>query len=125
MELRDAALMLAGAIGCGVAVVHGVLTQRLMVAPVARLTGDALSPPIRRLVPLLLHYSTVAWLVGGLALLAASRIASPGARLAIGALVGLSYIFAAAGNAWATRGRHPGWMLMALAVALTAYGVKQ
>ncbi len=33
MDWHDAALAMAGMIGAGVAVVHGVLTQRLMVRP--------------------------------------------------------------------------------------------
>jgi hypothetical protein len=37
-------------------------------------------------------------------------------------LVGATYLFGAAGNFWATRGRHPGWMLLALALVLIAFG---
>jgi len=35
-----------------------------------------------------------------------------------------SYLFAAIGNCWATRGRHPGWMLYAVALVLIVYGVR-
>jgi hypothetical protein len=45
------------------------------------------------------------------------------ARLATGLLVGSSYLFGALGNLWATRGRHPGWMLYAVALVLIVYGV--
>jgi len=43
--------------------------------------------------------------------------------LATGLLVGSSYLFGALGNLWATRGRHPGWMLYALALVLIVFGV--
>jgi hypothetical protein len=32
-------------------------------------------------------------------------------------------LFGALGNLWATRGRHPGWMLMAAALILIVFGV--
>ena len=118
-------LALAGLIGSGTAMVHGILTQRLMVRPIGAVLGGekSLSSPIRRLVPVLLHFSTFAWLVGGLALIAAAAKGGPDSKLATGMLVGSLYLFGAVGNAWATRGRHPGWMLMAVAVVLIGYGL--
>lgn len=113
-------LAAAGVIGSITAVIHGVLTQRHMVEPIGKaLAGNkAISGAVRRLVPVLLHVSTAAWFTGGLALIAAALWLEPGARLAVAALVGSLYIYAALGNLWATRGRHPGWVLMALAFAL-------
>jgi hypothetical protein len=122
MHWQDAALGLAGIIGSGVAVVHGVLVQRLMVRPIERLADGRLTAPVRRLVPPLLQFSTFNWLVGGVALIAAAIWFEPGARLATAFLVGSSYLFAAVGNSWATRGRHPGWMLMAAALFLIVLG---
>ena len=125
MTWQDGALALAGVIGGGTAVVHGILTQRLMVRPIAALfPGDRrISAPVRRLVPLLLHFSTAVWLAGGLVLIAASLWFDREARLATGLLVGGTYLFGAFGNLWGTRGRHPGWMLMAAAVVLIAIAV--
>ena len=118
------ALALAGIIGCGVALLHGVLTQRLVVRPVDALAVQARTPPvIRRLVAALLQFSTYNWFLGGLALLAAAAWLGPEARLAIALLVGSSYLFGAVGNCWATRGRHVGWMLYAVALGLMAFGV--
>ena len=71
---------------------------------------------IRRLVPALLHYSTVSWLAGGLALIAAALWAGPETKLVVGLGVGALFLYAALGNLWATRGGHPGWMLMAAAL---------
>jgi len=127
MNWQDAALGMAGVIGSCVAVVHGILTQRLMVRPLEALflADKRITAPIRRLVPLLLHFSTVSWFLGGLALIAASRWFESDARLATGLCVGGLYLYGALGNLWATRGRHPGWMLMAAALILIAFGVNK
>jgi hypothetical protein len=127
MNWQDAALAMAGVIGSCVAVVHGILTQRLMVRPIEALflADKRITAPIRRLVPLLLHFSTVSWFLGGLVLIAAARWFEPDARLATGLLVGGLYLFGALGNIWGTRGRHPGWMLLAAALVLIAFGVNK
>jgi hypothetical protein len=119
MNWHDAALGMAGVIGSGVAVVHGILTQRLMVGPFEQIADRRIAAPIRRMVPLLLQFSTF---VGGLALIVAANSFEQEARLATGLLVGSSYLFGALGNLWATRGRHPGWMLYAVALVLIVYG---
>ena len=125
MTWQDAALALAGVIGSSVAVFHGVLTQRLMVRPVEALfvADRRIAAPIRRLVPLLLQFSTFNWLFGGLVLIAAALWFEHDARLATGLLVGSSYLYGAVGNLWGTRGRHPGWMLMAVALVLIVLGI--
>jgi len=125
MNWQSAALGMAGLIGSSVAVVHGILTQRLMVRPIeAFLLADRrTSASIRRLVPLLLHFSTIVWFLGGLALIAAAIWFDREARLATGLFVGSTYLFGALGNLWGTRGRHPGWMLMAAALILIVFGV--
>lgn len=45
------------------------------------------------------------------------------ARLTMGFLVGSSYLFRDLINLWATRGRHVGWVLYAVAVLLILYGL--
>lgn len=127
MNWHNAALIVAGVIGSCVAVVHGILTQRLMVGPFQEmsLADKRISAPIRRLVPLLLHFSTVSWFLGGFALIAAAIWFRHDAKLATGLFVGSLYLFGAVGNLWGTRGRHPGWMLMAAALVLIAFGVTQ
>lgn len=123
MDLHDMALIAAGAIGSGVAVIHGVLTQRFITRPLVRLAGkERLPGSIVRMVPALLHFSTLVWLLGGLALVAAALWFEPGAKLATVAFVGVCYLFGTLGNLWATRGRHPGWMLLGAAVVLIVFG---
>jgi hypothetical protein len=123
VDWHDAALATAGLVGSGAAVVHGVLTQRLMVRPFNELAAGRMGGAVRRLVPLLLHFSTFNWFVGGVALIVAAGALGTEARLATGLIVGSSYLVAALGNAWATRGRHPGWMLYAVALVLIGYGL--
>jgi hypothetical protein len=123
MEWHDAALAMAGVIGSGVAVVHGVLTQRLLVWPFQEVAATRIAPRRRQLVAILLQFSTFNWFVGGLALVAAACAFGWEARLATGLLVGSSYLFGALGNLWATRGRHPGWVLYGAALLLIAYGL--
>jgi hypothetical protein len=127
MNWQDAALAMAGVIGSGVAVVHGILVQRLMVKPFEEfaLADGRIGVSIRRLAPLLLHFSTISWFLGGLALIAAARWLEGDARLATGVFVGSLYLFGALGNLWGTRGLHPGWMLMTAALVLIAFGISK
>jgi hypothetical protein len=124
MVSHDIALIAAGAIGAGVAVVHGVLIERVAVKPILDISqGDKrLSAPARRLVRPLMHESTASWFLCGLVLIAAALWFDPSARLTTSLFAGAFYAYGALGNLWATRGRHPGWVLYAIAVALIGYG---
>lgn len=123
MPWQNLALELAGLIGAVVAIVHGVLVQRLIVRPFADVTAGSrkFSATVCRLVPPLIHFSTIVWFAGGVAL-ASATILGAQARLLVCLLVGATYLFGAIGNFWATRGRSPGWMLMVIALALIAFG---
>ena len=123
LDRYDIAFVIAGVIGSVSAIVHGVLTQRFMVRPIQELTATKLSRTIRRLVMVLLQFSAFAWLAGGIALIVAARSFGAEARFATGVLVGSLYAFATAGNLWATRGRHPGWVLFGVALLLIVYGL--
>jgi hypothetical protein len=126
MNWQDAALATAGVIGSGVALGHGYIVQRKMVGPIVELLADKrMAGSIKRLVPPLLHFSTVSWFLGGLALIVAARLSEQDARLAIGLCVGSLYLLGALGNLLGTRGRHPGWMLMTAALILIAIGVNK
>lgn len=120
MNWQNIALAMAGVIGGVTAVIHGVLVQRLVVRPIeASFLAEPRTPEvIRRLVPLLMQFSTFAWLLGAVALIVAARWFDPQARLVTALFVGSLYLFGAVGNFWANAGRHPGWMLMAAALAL-------
>ena len=125
MAWQDYALILAGVIGSATAIIHGVLMQRLMVRPIGlALAGTAAPPGVRRLVSPLLHLSTLAWLAGGLALIAVGSGWVPPLRTAAALAAGGFYLHAMVLNCWATRGRHPGWMLMAAALLLIVAGLR-
>jgi hypothetical protein len=123
MDLHDVSLALAGVIGGGVAVIHGVLTERLMVRRLRGEAGAQFPATIRRLMAGLLHFSTFNWFLGGLVLIVAAFAFQREAKLVAAVLVGSSYLFGAVGNLWATRGRHQGWVLMAVALLLIVYGI--
>ncbi len=123
MNRYDLAFVIAGLVGAIGAIVHGVLTQRFLVRPIQELTAAKLSRTLRRLVPVLLQFSAFMWLVGGVALIVAGFSIEGQARFATGLLVGISYLFAVIGNLWATRGRHPGWVVFGVALLLVIYGL--
>jgi len=124
MHRHDIALVIAGVIGSGSAVVHGVLTQRHIIKPLQGLAAARIGTVVQRLLAGLLQFSTFNWFVGGLALSVAAHVFGREARLATALLVGSSYLFAAVGNFWASRGRrHPGWLLYGTALGLIAYGL--
>jgi hypothetical protein len=124
MDWQTYALIAAGIIGSVTAIIHGALTQRFMVAPLDKIAADArVSGQFRRLNTALLHYSTASWLACGLALIAAALWLDASARLVTALFVGGHFLYGAIGNAWATRGRHPGWMLMAAATVLIAAAI--
>jgi hypothetical protein len=126
LNRHDIALMIAGVIGSSSAIVHGVLIQRHIIEPFQGLAAAQISTMLQRLVAVLLQFSTFNWFVGGIALLAAARFFGGEGRLATALLVGSSYLFAAVGNFWASRGRpHPGWLLYGTAVGLITYGLAQ
>lgn len=127
IQWQDTALSLAGLIGSSTAVIHGILTHRLMVRPIDGLLADhgSISSTIRRLVPLLMQYSTFSWFVGGIALIIAANGLGQEARGAVSLIVGFSYAYGGVANLRGTRGRHPGWMLMAAALVLIALGAHQ
>lgn len=123
IDWHDAAFVAAGAVTMATAVIHGRLLDPLVATPLLRTGGEGMRAGARRLVRPLLHVSTVDWMLCGIALIASGLwIDGPG-RVAVGALVCAQLLYATTCNAWATRGRHPGWMLMAAAVTLTAFGL--
>lgn len=123
MELHDAALLGAGLIGIGVAAVHAVLVDRLMIRPrqPRSLASPALSAIVGRLEAPLLHFTTFNWMLGGLVLAAAALRAEPAFKDAAGLLVASSYLYGAAINLYAVRRLHPGWVLYGIAVGLIAF----
>lgn len=114
-------LMAAGLIGAAIAIVHGLLMQRLMVRPI--LEQAKVTPATERLFPILLQFSTFCWFFGGLALMAAPLMPSKASIVTTAIFVGSFYVFGAVGNFVGTKGRHPGWVLLAISSVLIVIGL--
>jgi hypothetical protein len=115
--MRDLLLQYAGFAAIAVALIHGVLGETRIFA---RATIEP--PRLRTLIRLVWQAGTVAWIGGGVLLIAAPAMASEPARHWIIATFACVFAFAAAANAWATRGRHFGWMALSAVVALAVAG---
>lgn len=125
--MQDAALIAAGAIGALVAIVHSIIVRRRITAPLASALSDraGFPPSAARLTPILLDFSGFNWFLGGILLMSAPFWLGDEATFVAALVVGSSYLYAIIGNFWGTRGRHPGWALYAVALALLVYAVWQ
>jgi hypothetical protein len=115
--MRDLLLQVAGIATILVALIHGVLGETKVFAR-ARIEPERL----RTLIRLVWQTSTVAWIGGGVLLIVAPWMASEPARHWTVAVLACVFAFAAFANAWATRGRHVGWMAMTAVVAMALAG---
>jgi cobalamin synthase len=115
--MRDLLLQCSGLAAIAVALIHGVLGET---GVLARATIEPAR--LRTLIRLVWQAGTVAWIGGGVLLLAAPSMASEPARHWIVATLACVFAFAALANAWATRGRHFGWMALSVVVVLAVAG---
>ena len=115
--MRDLLLQVAGLAAIAVALIHGVLGETKVFA---RATIEP--PRLRTLIRLVWQAGTVAWIGGGVLLIAAPWMESDPARHWIVTTTAIVFGFAAAANAWAMRGRHFGWMALSAVVALAVAG---
>jgi hypothetical protein len=115
--MRDLALQAAGVLAISVALIHGAIAE-LQIFARARIEPAA----SRRLLRLIWQASTVDWIaIGGL--LIAAPVLGTDARRWIVAVAVVVYGYGAIGNAIASRGRHPGWLLMCCVIALALSGL--
>lgn len=115
--MRDLLLQAAGTATILVALVHGVLGETKVFTR-ARIDPERL----RTLIRLVWQTSTVAWIGGGVLLIATPWMGSEPARHWIVITLACVFAFAAFANAWATRGRHFGWMALSAVVAMAVAG---
>jgi hypothetical protein len=117
-SMRDLALQISGVLAILVAVTHGVLGEKRVFA------RAQIEPPwARRLVYAVWQCSTVAWFGGGILLFAAPLLPPEGARRLTILVLAAVYGAGAIGNAWATRGRHFGWMALTAVIAAALCGL--
>ncbi len=115
--MRDILLQCAGVAAILVALIHGVLGETKVFA------RASIEPArLRTLIRLVWQAGTVAWIGGGVLLIAAPSMASEPARHWIIVTLAFVFAFGALCNAWATRGRHFGWMALGAVVALAVAG---
>ena len=115
--MRDLLLQCSGAAAIVVAIIHGVLGETKVFA---RATIEP--PRLRTLIRMVWQVGTVAWIGGGVLLLAAPWMASESARHWIVVTLAVVFGSAAFANAWAMRGRHFGWVALSAVVALAVAG---
>ena len=115
--MRDLLLQCSGVVAIAVALIHGVLGETKVFAR-ARIEPERL----RTLIRLVWQASTVAWIGGGVLLIAAPWMDSELARRWIVVTMACVFGFSAVANAWATRGRHFGWMALSAVVAMAVAG---
>jgi hypothetical protein len=115
--MRDHLLLGAGIIAIAVSIAHGVLGETYVFA---RATIEP--PRLRTLLRLVWQAGTIAWIAGGVLLIAAPRMGSDTARHWIIVTSVVVFGVAAIGNALATRTIHPGWIGMSAVVALAVAG---
>ena len=115
--MRDLLLQSSGLAAIAAALIHGVLGETKVFA---RATIEP--KRLRNLIRLVWQAGTVAWIGGGVLLIAAPWMASDPARHWIIVTFGCVFGFGALANAWATRGRHFGWMVLSAVVALAVAG---
>jgi hypothetical protein len=115
--MRDLLLQAAGLIAILVTIGHTVLGETKV------FVRATIEPPrLRTLIRLVWQAGSVAWIAGGLLLIAAPWMESDAARHWIIATYAVVFGFAAIGNALATRTVHPGWTGMSAVVALAIAG---
>jgi hypothetical protein len=116
--MRDLLVQLAGLLALAAAIVHGVLGET-KVFPRVRIEPER----ARRLIRLVWQGMTVAWISLAILLIAAPKLGSEAARTWIIAMSIVAFGFGAIGNAWATRGRFFGWVVLIVVVGLAAAGL--
>ena len=115
--MRDILLQCAGLVAIAVALIHGVLGETKVLA------RATIQPArLRTLIRLVWQAGTVAWIGGGVLLVAAPMMASEPARHWIVVTFACVFAFGALANAVATRGRHFGWIALSAVVGLAVAG---
>jgi hypothetical protein len=116
--MSDWLVRAAGLMAVVISLVHGYLGETKIFANVQ------IEPPwARRMLHAVYHCgSTLPWLVMG-ALLFLAPAMDPLARRTIIIASVIVYVAAAAGNAWASRGRHYGWALLSVVIGLAVAGL--
>lgn len=110
-------LQLSGGVAVTVSVIHAVLGETKVFS-----TAKIEPPRMRALLRAVWHAGAMAWAGFAVLLLMAPFFSSNAARHAIIAAASAVYFTGAVANAWALRGRHPGWVALMVASILALAG---
>lgn len=116
--MRMLLIQSAGVLAFVAAVIHGTLAET-KVFPGLRIEPER----TRLLLRLVWQSSTIAWMSLAVLLVAAPWLGSDTARDWVIVVSIVTFGFSAMGNAWASRGRHFGWIVLGLVVGLAAAGL--
>jgi len=117
VAMRDSLLQLSGAVAILAALIHGVLAET-RVFPRVTIEPQRL----RMLFRMVWQVPTVAWIAGGVLLIATPSFDSDAARHWVVVMLACLFLFSAIGNAVGTRGRHFGWMVLGAVAAIAVAG---
>lgn len=106
-------LMIAGLLGMGIAGVHGYLGQVSLLNRI-----EAPEPEIISWTTMVFHMSTAYWFLTGVGLIWASTFEDHGARSMMAIVAIVMYGPSAVGNFVSSRGRHFGWVMLAIPTVL-------
>jgi hypothetical protein len=115
--MRDLTLQAAGVLAILVAIIHGAIGTRVLAKSQIEPRGT------QRLLGMVWQASTIDWIGIGVLLIAVPAFGSESARRWVIAVAVAVYGYAAVGNAVVNRGRHIGWCVMGVAIALALMGL--
>jgi hypothetical protein len=115
--MRDILLQCSGLLAIAAAIIHGTLTE-------IRLFPRVTIEPQRQrtLFRLVFQLPTVAWIACGVLLIVPPSMGSESARHWMIVAFACLFVFSAVVNAWGTRGRHFGWVVLGVVAALAVGG---
>jgi hypothetical protein len=116
-EMSDALSVMAGGLGMLCAVIHGYLGETKVVRPVKDISASA-----KRVLQAIMFLSAVYWFAAGTAAAASPFLTAHDRWLAL-FVAGAIYSSSAAANFWAMRGRHFGWVMLAIAATLAWFAM--
>jgi len=115
--MNDLLLMGAGIGGVLISLIHGYLGHTKVLAS---LTIGPTS--MRRVNSAVFQLSTLYWSTCGFLLIAAPFFLDSSLRKVVVGIVVFTYLTGALANFWATRGRHPGWILLVIVSVMALFG---
>lgn len=115
--MSEILLIAAGVLGLIVAAIHAYLGQVRLIAP-AKFPGRVQ----RQMVQAIWHFSALVWAASALVFLYAAQQLTGDARWLAVTLACLPLAYGLVCNVWITHGKHFGWILLAVVIALALAG---